>query len=420
MGDGDGGEGDGREEAWRYAPAGTLEGLLQRGHGLGALLAAGDPQAPRLVYECIRRDCRRDTNSDERHRYLARLVRDLELPLAPVVALLEGGEVGHGSVSEVLRLLALAGSAEAREALRAYIRDGERWMSVLESVAGSWPVADWDDLLEPVRARLAGEEPDLWGQEPWLRWGSRLGLVEPPIVGRRPDALTGLDVERLLTLIADPRASVGARSEALWSLARRSPKPSSDVLAPLLGLVPSLGTGNGRPVPGLRRALELLGATAVPAARGWADSAEPWLASLALDVLAAHGELQDLPVLLAEMQALRARREWCGYKSLALALARFGPAAAEAVPLLRLLLQRNPHSYERASYLTALAAIDPSGLDPVYVRALWDRESDVRLLGIASAPDGPRVRERLARLAADPIEDPVVRAAAAERVAALN
>ncbi|GGV26174.1 hypothetical protein GCM10010495_47610 [Kitasatospora herbaricolor] len=416
-GGGGGGEDD---EDWTYEPVTTLEGLLQRGRGLGALLAVGDPQAPRLVLACIRRDCRWDTNVDERHRCLARLVGDLGLPLAPVIALLEGGEVGHGSASEVLGLLALAGSAEAREALRAYIRDGERWMSVLESVAGSWPVADWDDLLEPVRARLVGREPEFLWHEPWLRWRDRLGLVAPPAVGRRPDALAGLDTGRLLALIAAPGTPEGDRSDALWSLSRRSPRPSPGSLAPLLALVPSLGARNGREISGLRGAVRLLGATALPAAREWAGSAEPWLALLALDVLTAHGELQDLPVLLAEFQALRARRGWCGYKDLALALARFGPAAVEAVPLLRLLWLRSPHSYERASYLTALAAIDPSGLDQVYVQSLWDCEADVRLLAVASAPDGPLVRERLARLRDDPIEDPTVRAAAAERVAALN
>ncbi|MFE2917102.1 hypothetical protein [Kitasatospora indigofera] len=416
---GGGGEaGGGDDQDWRYAPVTTLEGLLQRGRGLGAMLAPDDPEAARLVLDCIRRDCRWDTLVDQRHRYLARLVRDLGLPLAPVTALLAGGRTEHESAAEVLRLLALAGSGEAREALRAYIRSGERWMSVLESVAGSWPVADWDDLLEPVRARLVGEEPELWGQEPWLRWRDQLGLVAPPVVGRKPDALAGLDTGRLLALIADPGRPEGDRSDALWSLSRRAPRPSAGTLAPLLALVPSLGARDGREISGLRRAVALLGATAVPAARDWAGSGERWLASLALDVLTAHGELQDLPVLLAGFRALRARREWCGYQAFALALAGFGPAAAEAVPLLRLLWLRNPHSYERASYLTALAAIDPSGLDQVYLQSLWDCESDVRLLAVASAPDGPRVRERLAGLRDDPIEHPAVRAAAAERLAA--
>lgn len=259
---------DGADEDWRYAPVTTLEGLLQRGRGLGAILAADDPQAPGLVYACIRRDCRWDTLVDERHHYLARLVRDLELPLAPVTALLEGGPVEHESASEVLRLHALAGSGEAREALRAYIRDGERWMSVLESVAGSWPVADWDDLLEPVRARLVGEEPELLGQEPWLRWRDQLGLIAPPTVGRKPDALAGLDTGPLLALIADPGTSEGDRSDALWSLARRSPRPSPGSLAPLLALVPSLGARDGREISGLRRAVTLLGATAVAGRTG--------------------------------------------------------------------------------------------------------------------------------------------------------
>ncbi|MFE0378087.1 HEAT repeat domain-containing protein, partial [Streptomyces inhibens] len=118
------------------------------------------------------------------------------------------------------------------------------------------------------------------------------------------------------------------------------------------------------------------------------------------------------------LAALEEARPWGGPDRLAAGLARFGPAAAEAAPALRRFWLCTPHSYERPAYLKALAAIDPAGLDRAYTESLWDCESHARLLGIASAPDVPLVRQRLARLRDDPMEEPEVRAAAGERLAA--
>lgn len=108
-------------------------------------------------------------------------------------------------------------------------------------------------------------------------------------------------------------------------------------------------------------------------------------------------------------------RAWCGPGLTARRLARFGPAAASAVPVLRRYWLRNPHSSERPDYLEALAAVDPSGLDHAHTESLWDCEQTARTLGIAHAPDIPEVRERLAALREDPMEEPEVRAAAAQR-----
>lgn len=127
--------------------------------------------------------------------------------------------------------------------------------------------------------------------------------------------------------------------------------------------------------------------------------------------------MRDLPVLMDELSAHEEARVWCGPDRLAAGLARFGAAAGEAAPVLRRLWLRTPHSYERPAYLKALAAIAPAGLDVVYAESLWDCESNARLLGIASAPDLPHVRERLAHLRDDPMEEAEVRAAAGKRLA---
>ncbi|MEV7598730.1 hypothetical protein AB0O91_15240 [Kitasatospora sp. NPDC089797] len=148
------------ERRYEYAPASTLPGLLQRGRGQGALIAAEDPAAAaELVYGCIRWEWRWDPTVDERHRYLARLVRDLELPLGPVVELLAGGEAVRGRAARVLELLALGGSVEAREALRACPREGGRGPSAGPAPAGG-AVPEHGERRDP-EPEEEGAEPDL-------------------------------------------------------------------------------------------------------------------------------------------------------------------------------------------------------------------------------------------------------------------
>ncbi|WP_316520730.1 hypothetical protein [Kitasatospora brasiliensis] len=78
----------------RYAPTTTLPGLLQRGRGQGALIAAEDPSSVAdLVHGCIRWDWRWDRRLDSRHVYLARLIRDLGLPFAVPVGEMRAREV---------------------------------------------------------------------------------------------------------------------------------------------------------------------------------------------------------------------------------------------------------------------------------------------------------------------------------------
>ncbi|MEV7556637.1 hypothetical protein [Streptomyces sp. NPDC089795] len=394
------------EDEMFYAPHDSLEGLLQRGRGLGALRAAQDPAAAApYVYDGIRRDWRWD-GIDERSLYLARLVRDLELSPTPVVAQLEGDEYACLRATRVLELLALSGSGEALDGLRDHIREGEHWVDVLESVADLWPADWWEDLGEVARARMGGEAEPPWRREPWIRFG--IGTRDVPDRPRR--GLDGHSDEELLSLLADTRAGDRAKADALRELAGR---PATEELIPLVPLLPA--SPGGRPLAPLRRAVERLGARAVPAARGWAADGREWLAELGVDVLADHGEPEALPFLLRRLADQWEGRAWCGPGTTASRLARFGSAATEAVPVLRRYWLRNPHSSERPGYLEALAAIDPSGLDHAHTESLRDCEQLARALGVAHAPDVPEVREWVAALCDDPMEEPEVRAAAAER-----
>ncbi|MEU4029177.1 hypothetical protein [Streptomyces anulatus] len=390
-----------------YAHPDSVEGLLQRGRGLGAVRALQDPQgAAVFVYDGIRRDWRWD-GTDDRSLYLARLVRDLELSPAPVVDLLAGDEESCLRACEVLELLALAGSDEAREGLRDYVRTGEHWVRVLESVSAGWPAEWWEDLGDIARARISGEAELSWFSEPWTRFGIE---VQSRPSSTRPSR-TGLRTADLLPLLADPRTENATKVDALRALNSREPS------AGLIPLIPSLGTPDGRrPLPLLRRAVERLGTAAVPAAHVWAQDERPWLAQLGADILAEHPGPEALPGLVEELAEQWTARTWCGPDQTARRLARFGPDAADAVPYLRRFWLRTPHSYERTAYLEALSAINRDGLDYVYTESLWDCEETARLLGIASAPAGLETLGRIVLLRDDPMETPEVRAAARARL----
>ncbi|WP_159400967.1 hypothetical protein [Streptomyces sp. NRRL B-24484] len=400
------------DDVMSYARFDSVEGLLQRGRGLGAVRAMQDPRAAApFVYDGVRRDWRWD-GTDDRSRYLARLLRDLGLPPTPVVDLLAGNEEQCGRAVDVLALLALGGCDEAREALRAYVREGAHWVPALESLSDLWPLAWWEDLEEVARVRIGGEPELPWFTEPWTRFGIE---VQRPAPGPAPLDLTGLADSELLDLLAGPRPGAAGRVDALRELSHRGPVEG------LIPLVPSLGTPDGlRPLPLLRRTLARLGASAVPAARRWVCDEREWLARLGADVLADHLGPEVIPELVAELADQWRARAWCGPDTTARRLARFGPAAAGAVVDLRRFWLRTPHSYERAAYLEALAAIDTGGLDQAHTESLWDCEEKARLLGIAHAPDHAETLERIAALRDDPMEDPEVRAAAEARLAPLT
>ncbi|WP_244305471.1 hypothetical protein [Kitasatospora cheerisanensis] len=408
------------EDTVRYAPADTGRGALERGRGAGYVWALREREAGReAVLDCLRRDTRYDRQSDARHDYLAQLVGALALPLDPLRQLLDSEDQhAHERGDQILAALALTGSVEAREALRQYVRHGRWWQGVLDTLAERCPAPWWDDLAEVALRRLDGAEPEYPSGEPWLRW--RELLPEPPRPRPvRRDRPAASDTARLLAVLADGGSHPGERSAAVAALARRPPVPE------LLPLVPELYTTTPaelgeRGLPWLGRAVERLGVAALADARGWALSSRPWLSGLGLSVLARHGEEDDLPLLLAELEREWADRVWCGPDWLADGLARFGPAAAGAAPALHRFWAQTPHSYERPAYLRALTAIRPGGAGAELTESLWDCEYRARLFAVEHAPDGPELRSRLAELRDSPVEPEDVRAAAARRLGGGN
>lgn len=411
------------DDSWCYAPARTPVGALQRGHGIAAAWVAAHRPAPELVLGCVHRDYRWDRQVDERTVYLARLVLDLGLPVDAIVEQIrhtgdEGNRFGQGV--DVLATLALAHLPAARDALRQYVRDGERWADVLPAIARAWPRAWWDDLSPVVTGRVADAAPeDVFPlEEPWLGWAGRDRRIDVLLEAARPAAtwqcpsLSHRDtpVTALLGLLADPDAAPGTLSAVLHEFTRhREPEPRLLDVADALAARPDV-----RRI-GLSPALEKLGPRSTHIARRWArDPAHPlwWRAVV---TLADHGETADVPTLLTALDRLNGDKDdWCGYDVLARGFARLG--VTEVVPRLRSLWRRSPHSFERAAYVAALLALDPEATRQELPEALRDCESDVRLLAAQHVSLTGEVREQLVRLRDSPIEHDEVRAAAALRL----
>jgi len=388
-----------------------------------------DPAAPELVADCLRRDYRWDWQVDEREIYLARLVRDLRMPIEQVAAGLfdapaPAADRGHAfaTVLGVLDVLGRAGVDGAAAEVRRYIAAGDRWLEALDTVAGSWPVESWDDLCPAVLGRLdvAVREDAVWRGLPWSRWAEREPRIEAairaveararPVVRRFADESDGA----LLAMLAEP-ARAGDWGPALRELNRRPPDPHLIDLVD--GMLAADRAAVARSSVPLGMALDRLGPLAVPAARGWAADPGHPLRWTAFRLMAAYGDAIDAPLLIAGLDGLDGRADdLCGYHELVTGLARIGgPTAATALPRLRR-LWFSPHSYERPSYLRALVALDPAGAERVVVEGLWDCETDVRLLAAERAPLTAGTRERLRYLRDDPVEAQNVRAVAAARL----
>lgn len=70
---------------WHYAPHRSLYGALELGRGIAVARLRHQKRQAELVYRCCARDTRWDWQVDSRCTYLARLLRDLRLDVAPLI-----------------------------------------------------------------------------------------------------------------------------------------------------------------------------------------------------------------------------------------------------------------------------------------------------------------------------------------------
>jgi hypothetical protein len=169
--------------------------------------------------------------------------------------------------------------------------------------------------------------------------------------------------------------------------------------------------------------LQALGPQIAAPARSWAANPDHPLFRDAAHLLAAHGDEQDLPVLLAALDQLA--DDWCGFDTLTEGLARILAGSTPAaqtdtrtmlVRRLRWLTVASPHSYERASHLRSLLILDPQRTTALLPIHLLDCEPQVRLLAAQHTPLTDAAHRWLTELRDDPIEEDEIRCAAAERL----
>ncbi len=415
---------------------------MQRGLGYAAYRAPRDPAGAQLAGECLRRDHRWDWQVDNRIVYLARLVRDVRLDITPLVGQLRArGPRKHHDEPDptdddnqftlavgVLTALARAGDDSARDAVRGYVADGIRWIDVLERIAHEWPAAWWDDLSAVAGRRLEPDDAQTMfaGSRPWPAWRGRDPAVDAVLDAadrriaqarsrHRPTGLGEKTTSELIAILGTADVSRQVKGSVLAQLRHREPAPE------LLDLADRIQELN---LPFLGSAIQRLGPLALTPARAWAAQPGHPLSWTGEQILADHGDQTDIPALLATLRQLDAGPGWCGYDTITEGLTRIVTAAgARATPLgdqlvrtLRRLVHSSPHSYERASYLTSLLALDPERTMPMLPLGLLDCEPRVRLLAAEHTPLTDDARQWLADLSRDPIEEDDVREAAGRRL----
>ena len=414
------------EHDWHYAPVRSTLGALERGRGTAVIRLRDRPDDARLVYECISRDTRWNHYVDSREVYLARLVRELRLDLAPLAVQLhacgplpppsapydpEGDADTFALPAGVLAVLALGGDGQARETLRDYVSFGVRWPDALTTLARWWPVAWWDDLWHQAAARVGTVSVTEFrpAEQPWRRWRGRdrrldaaldAAIRTRPVAAVAPGAnLAAFSEARLLEFLQAISTDRGALNLALGTARHQGRQPRE-----LLKLAQRLEP----PGPsGLFGVLLEFGTRILPSP--------------------ATSSVRDVATLSDALDRLDGDKDadWCGYDVLTERLARIladtppkshGDAKDRLVRRLIRLTNGSPHTHERAGYLRSLIVLDPEGAAEHLPVHLLDCEAGVRLLAVQHTGLTDDARRRLAELRDDPMEHSDVKAAASRRL----
>ncbi len=397
-------------------PAESLHGRLQRGRGCAARRAAGTHGAGELVYDCVRRDPRWDT-LEERGLYYARLIVDLELSVAPIVAHLFD-PVDHTDLDEdrtnlaidVLGRLVTLGRREAAAPLRRYAQEGQNWFAALQQIVELDDPALAEGLDDVAAARCDDDELAwLCGVDGAVvrRWAlrhPRIATARRPELrthGQRPPLTHRTDAE----LAALARGDGDGATAAILELGRRRSPLVLDLAEELLPA--------GRYDGPLCRAVRDLGPGALPRARAWARERRSYH-DVGIDVLAAYGTGPDAPLLLDPLGAALTEQDWDLAAVPADGLGRLRSRAA--IPHLLHGWEQSASSQLRTHILGALTAIDRHVAEPYLVEGLWDCEDGVRRIAAGAVPLEGEARTRLRRLRQEGAEDPDVRDAASGRL----
>lgn len=165
-----------------YHPPAAFSGQLQRGRGSAVRLASRVPEAADAVYMCVIDDPRWDWQVDDRAGYLARMIRQLDLPLAPIerhLSVFDGEDAADIRFAlAVLALLPFAGRQDAASVLRRHALEGRHWQAALEALgyAGTLGLSGfWDGLaggIVAVHGECRIREAARDGSQPWTTWAA--------------------------------------------------------------------------------------------------------------------------------------------------------------------------------------------------------------------------------------------------------
>ncbi|WP_258725955.1 hypothetical protein [Cellulomonas sp. NS3] len=363
-------------ETW--AAPDSLQGLLQRGRGRGYSLALNAPDAREHVLACIAHDPRWWPQIEQRGEYLARLVVELEIPVAELPIDPHDADLLSGIGFPVLVEMSRLGDTSAAAILHQHLSSttGDDWTWAVDQVWAHAGAAARDGLRELILSRLHDDElaaavthaPDgpwqAWSDEPLVAYA--LSRAPVPQLPHRPD-FTDVTRSELLSAADTARGQRG-RGAALRELAARGDLALLD----LAELEAQLGRGDSA----LTTALLRLGPVTLPRARSWVTDADPWLQAVGRDVVAAHGDQSDAPAILEWFDAAVDTGEWCDTEDLAAGLARL--EHQPALPSLHRAWALTPHSTARLDYLRALIDLDSPELTEHLTDATDDCEDDVR------------------------------------------
>lgn len=451
----------------RHAPHHTRLGQLQRGRGAGFLAALANPAAARPeLLRCILTDPRLDQQIESRCRYFAELALQIDLPIEPIVQHATTTDDDFLAI-DVLAELAARGHQQAlalwREPDRApqlcagmvsYLRDHPAVAHAVVPFAAIAQLAEllhernelqddveiYDAFWRPLAARLpsvadayaaaslqtateALQEPEPIDDPAAVPTAQLLDFLDAAASWRVADELAHRTTAEDRALLAfrvehdESRPRLHAAAKALGSmgdprlleLAEAWFARPDDFRDPQRMLSP---TDRQRRTALLFYVAALPGELTLPLARAWWPRGA-FFRTAAARVLERHAEAGDRDWLeAATWQLLERDGDLAGELA---ALQHIGDR--RSLPLYVAVADRATHAFARAR---ALAAMLPLAADAAAARALgeapWDCEAEAREIGCQGAPITAAVTARLRQLAADPLEDEAVGAAAASRL----
>lgn len=439
-------------------PSTTLLGLLQRGRGDGARLAAtAGEEGAAAVLACVCGDPRVDSQVEDRSLYYARLVADLGVSLDAIEAHLfdpadstDTDEYRTGLALEVLADAHRLGVAGAGPLLRRYLTTGWNWEWALDHILDLDDAALASGLGSTVLRRIENDTTS-------LRWRSRSPLwdlwemAEPGIASalerersrvtasaaRRPPSPVG--VTALLAQCTERNNFVTARKLAI----SYRPEDRDELIAAAMSDEPGPKAAALRALGKLDDPAIIEPATAVLVdqnaseplrtaarvalaqgrsrealtwARRWAD-ADGEVRSAAAEVIAAVGGPEDLETFVAALHRNLAL-DCVSYELCHLVENARRFPDGRVVDVLRQCYDETTYSYLRMRAASALVAVDAGFAKDRAVESLWDCEAATRRTGALHASlSVPEVAARLAVLSDQPFEEDATRTAAGERLA---